>query len=240
MQGGQAAFRMWGRLLTCGRLAIGLLTLFPASLLPHQLIPGQPIPVRGLPPSPHIPFVPTLHVRRLPHYHSTGQATFLTWCLHGSLPPNRNFPPSIASGQAFVALDRLLDGMCTGPCFLRLPEIAQMVTDSIRCRDLKTYRLHAFVVMPNHVHLLITPLVAVSKLMQSLKRFTARERNRMLGLTGQAFSQDESYDRLVRNTPEFQRIARYIENNPVTAGLAAVPQDFEWSSAKAECQSAVV
>ena len=108
-----------------------------------------------------------------------------------------------------------------------------MVTDAICYRDPRIYRLHAFVVMPNHVHLLMTPLVAVSTVMQSLKRFTAREGNRILGLTGQPFWQDESFDRLVRNETEFERIARYIERNPVTAGLAATVEDFPWSSASA-------
>jgi REP element-mobilizing transposase RayT len=91
--------------------------------------------------------------------------------------------------------------------------------------------MHAYVVMANHVHLLITPHVEVSRLRQSLKRFTAREGNRMLGLTGEPFWQDESYDRLVRDETEFQRIARYIEMNPVKAGLAVRPEDFPWSSA---------
>jgi hypothetical protein len=85
--------------------------------------------------------------------------------------------------------------------------------------------------MPNHVHLLMTPLVEVSKVMQSLKRFTAREGNRILSLTGQPFWQDESYDRLVRNQIEFARRAHYIEMNPVNAGLASAPEDFRWSSA---------
>ncbi len=98
--------------------------------------------------------------------------------------------------------------------------------------DLKHYEIHAYVVMANHVHLLITPRIEVSKFMQSLKRFTAREGNRMLGLTGQPFWQEESYDRLVRNPEEFERIARYIEHNPVKAGLVKEPADFLWSSAR--------
>ena len=53
----------------------------------------------------------------------------------------------------------------------------------------------------------------------------------MLGLTGQPFWQDESYDRLVRNDTEFDGIVHYIERNPVTAGLAATPEEFPWSSA---------
>ena len=108
-----------------------------------------------------------------------------------------------------------------------------MVVDAIRYRQqcLGHYQIHAYIVMANHVHLLITPCVEVSRLMQSLKRFTAPEGNRMLGHTGQPFWQDESYDRLVRDEAEFQRITRYIEMNPVKAGLAAKPEDFPWSSA---------
>ena len=67
--------------------------------------------------------------------------------------------------------------------------------------------------------------------MHSLKRFTTREGNRILGLAGRPFWQEESYDRLVRDESEFARIARYIEMNPVRAGLVAEPQQFPWSSA---------
>ena len=161
---------------------------------------------------------------------------FFTWRLHGSLPPNRSFASEISSGQGFVAMDRILDSTATGPLFLRMPDIANMVVNAIQYRDdrdgsLRHYQLHAFVVMPNHVHLLMTPLVEVSKVMQSLKRFTAREGNRILGLTGKPFWQDESYDRLVRNETEFERIADYVAWNPVKAGLVATPEAFPWSSA---------
>ena len=109
-----------------------------------------------------------------------------------------------------------------------------MVADAIhfRERELAQYRLHAWVVMANHVHLLITPQTPVSKLMQSLKRFTAREGNRILRTTGQPFWQDESFDRLVRGETEFERIAHYIEMNPVKAGLVETPEAFLWSSAR--------
>jgi putative transposase len=177
--------------------------------------------------------VPAFHPRRLPHYYSVGQPIFFTWRLHGSLPANRSFPSDLTTGQAFVALDRILDNARTGPLYLRRPEIAAMVAKAILYRQevMGHYELHAYVIMANHVHLLITPCVEVSRLMQSLKRFTAREGNRLLGLTGQPFWQDESYDRLVRDQEEFQRIIRYIEMNPVKAGLAAKPEDFPWSSA---------
>ena len=178
-------------------------------------------------------FVTTFYRRRLPHYHSIGQPIFITWRLQGSLPANRSFPPGTSSGQAFVAMDRLLDNARTGPLYLRRPEIAKVVVEAIHYREREQhYQLHSYVVMPNHVHLLMTPLADVSKVMQSLKRFTAREGNRVLGFTGQPFWQDESYDRLVRDKTEFQRIADYIEMNPVKCGLAAAPEEFLWSSAR--------
>ena len=121
-------------------------------------------------------------------------------------------------------MDRLLDTACTGPLFLRIPEIASMITDAIYHRDQCSYQLHAFVVMPNHVHLLITPLEPVSKMMQSLKRFISVEDGTgFWGSPGSPSGQDESYNRLVRDEREFERTLHYIESNPVTAGLAATP-----------------
>jgi REP element-mobilizing transposase RayT len=85
--------------------------------------------------------------------------------------------------------------------------------------------------MPNHVHLLFTPKISVARLLNSLKSSSARRANLLLRRTGQPFWQDESYDHLVRNRDEFGRVKRYIENNPVKAGLAAMPEGFLWSSA---------
>jgi REP element-mobilizing transposase RayT len=160
-----------------------------------------------------------------------GQAIFVTFRLHGSLPENRKFPEGTTSGEAFVAMDRLLDSGCSGPLYLHMPEMADMVMGAIRYRDGRHYQLHSYVVMPNHVHLLITPMVNMSKVMQSLKRFTGLEGNRMLGVSG-PFWQHESYDHLVRNEEEFRRIWRYIEQNPVKAGLAATPEEFPWCSGR--------
>ena len=139
------------------------------------------------------------------------------------------------SGQAFVHLDRLLDrhiGPCSaGPLYLQMPEIAQLVLSRILAGDPADYVLHAYVVMPNHVHMLITPLSNVSSLMHRLKGATAREANRQLGRSGTPFWQRESYDRLVRDAREFRRIGNYIVQNPVRAGLSASPEAFRWSSA---------
>jgi putative transposase len=156
---------------------------------------------------------------------------FITWRLHGSLPANRSFPKTMDAENDFLAMEQTWDNACTGPQFLSRPEIANVVVQAIQFRDARDYELHAYVVMSNHVHLLMTPLVKVSKTMQSLKRFTARECNRILGFTGKQFWQNESYDRLVRDDAEFQSIVRYIENNPVTARLVPAPEKFFWSSA---------
>jgi REP element-mobilizing transposase RayT len=159
---------------------------------------------------------------------------FVTWRLHGSLPAHRPFAAGATAGEEFVALDRLLDDASAGPLFLQCPAIAALVAEAIRYREqpLNHYQLHAWVIMPNHVHLLITPLIPLSKLLQSVKRFTAAEANRILGRSGQPFWQAESYDRLVRNQQEFQRITRYIEMNPVKAGLVTSLEQFPWSSGK--------
>jgi putative transposase len=174
--------------------------------------------------------------RRLPHWDVVGQPLFVTFRLHNTLPAGRNFPPShVTSGMAFVAMDQILDQAVTGPKHLRIPEIAALVANALRDGEYRfgRYRMHSFVVMPNHVHLLVTPLVTASKWLGPLKGFTAHQANLILGLTGNPFWQGESYDHLIRSDEEFARIRRYIENNPVRAGLVAAPEDFEWSSAKA-------
>jgi REP element-mobilizing transposase RayT len=158
---------------------------------------------------------------------------FITWRLHNSLPPHRVFPAeALTSGRAFVAMDRLLDQARSGASYLHQPEIADMVVEAIEYNAaiLKHYRLHAFVIMPNHVHLLTTPLVPLPTLTKSLKGITAKRANAMLALTGNPFWQDESYDHLVRNQREFEKIRNYIAENPVSAGLVSEAREYRWSS----------
>jgi REP element-mobilizing transposase RayT len=170
--------------------------------------------------------------RRLPHLNTVGQPLFVTFRLHGSLPTGRHFTSdTLTSGQAFVHLDRLLDCQSTGPLYLHMPDIARLVAHAILKGRQTDYTLHAWVVMPNHVHLLMTPLTNVSALMHRLKGTTARCANRELCRAGTPFWQHESYDRLVRDAQEFRRIENYIIQNPVRAGLAASPELYRWSSA---------
>jgi REP element-mobilizing transposase RayT len=176
----------------------------------------------------------TYYRRRLPHVYATERSVFLTWRLHDSLPANRAFPPeALNSGQAFAVMDRLLDEIRTGQFHLRQPAIADMIVEAIHYNadTLGHYALHAFVVMPNHVHLLLSPAVSLPKLRKSLKGITAKRANAMLALTGNRFWQEESYDHCVRNQRESERVRNYIEENPVRAGLVRDASDYRWSSA---------
>ena len=174
---------------------------------------------------------------RLSYVLEAEPSVFLTWRLHDSLPPSRGFPAEARnSGQAFAAADQLLGEACAGPAYFREPAVADMIVDAIQFHGdiLGHYRLHAFVVMPNHVHLLATPDVALSKLTKSLKGATAAWANAMLGLTDGPFWQEENYARLVRYEGEFAEIRSYIEENPVRAGMVRDASEYPWSSAAAD------
>jgi putative transposase len=171
--------------------------------------------------------------RRLPHIHTEGRWLFVTWTLHGTLPVGRFPPPSkVTSGEAFAWVDRYLDNTRKGPQFLRQANIAQVVVDSLyRGVEPGHFELGPFVIMANHVHVLLLPLTSPSKLLKALKGVTAREVNRLLSRTGEPFWQRESYDHWVRDADEWKRITRYIEKNPVRAGLVSRIEDYMWSGA---------
>jgi REP element-mobilizing transposase RayT len=179
--------------------------------------------------------------RHLPHFHPEDAYLFLTWRLWGSLP-SKNAPARYSTpGRAFVGVDRALHRAAHGPVWLNDPRIARIVAEAIVDGELvkRFYELDAWVIMPNHVHLLILPLVPTPKIMRWLKGSTARLANRLLHRTGHAFWQDESYDHWARNQVELGRIARYIEENPVNAGLVASMDLWPWSSATWTRESSV-
>ena len=130
-------------------------------------------------------------------------------------------------------MDRYMHEARHGPTWLKREDIAQVVADALYtgAGKLQHFELHAWVIMWNHVHMLVNPLVEPRKFMQSLKGFTARQANLILHRTGEPFWQSESYDHWVRDRDEFARITAYIENNPVRAGLVTNPADYKWSSA---------
>jgi REP element-mobilizing transposase RayT len=170
--------------------------------------------------------------RRLPHFHPEGAYLFVTWRLDGSLPVP---PPDIiyaTPGHTFAAEDRAL-AQGHGHLWLSDTRIARQVAEAIRNGESgkRFYELQAWVVMPNHVHVLILPQVALAQITHWVKGRTARAANLLLGRAGEPFWQVESYDHWVRNRKEFDKIVAYIEENPVSAGLAATPEDWPWSSA---------
>jgi REP element-mobilizing transposase RayT len=164
--------------------------------------------------------------RHLPHWHPEGAALFVTWRLHGSLPRIL---------ATFEATDRELAQGAFGPHWLEDRRIASLVVHPLRFAQdpLSLYELRAWVVMPNHVHILICPRAELKRITRAVKTFTAREANSILGRTGQPFWQDESYDHWVRSRQEMEATVRYIESNPVAAGLAGAVEEWPWSSAAA-------
>jgi putative transposase len=143
-------------------------------------------------------------------------------------------------GAAFVAFDHALDQATHGPKWLADTRISRLITSTLLAgeRERDFYRLRAWVIMQNHIHTLWLPHVPMPMITRWIKGSTARRANLLLDRTGCAFWQDESYDHWVRTANELEKIVRYIETNPVRAGLATVPEDWPWSSARAAGETA--
>ena len=142
--------------------------------------------------------------------------------------------------RAFAHWDAVLDNPAAGPRWLSIPAIADIVVQSLHFLDGRKYELLAYCIMPNHVHAVFMPLPveedsdayhSLASIMQSLKGYTAREANRILGRKGR-FWQDESYDHVVRDDKELKRIVNYVLHNPVKAGLVESAADWRWSYCK--------
>ena len=120
-----------------------------------------------------------------------------------------------------------------GACHLGRPDIAAMVKGALEHFDAQQYVLDDWVIMPNHVHLILWPMPnrTLSEILKSRKQFTATQANRILGRTGGSFWQAESFDHWIRDDAEKSRIRRYIWANPVKAGLCPRPEAWRWSSA---------
>jgi putative transposase len=130
-------------------------------------------------------------------------------------------------------MDRRLDRAEFGPRWLSDDRIAREIIDAFHFgqHQLGFFELYSFVIMPNHVHLLVQPHVPLARITKSLKGYTARRANQILQRTGSPFWQYESFDHWVRNERELQKIVNYIEYNPVAAGLVGKPEQWRWSSA---------
>lgn len=188
--------------------------------------------------------------RRLPHWKQDDCTYFITFRLHDSIPKSkleawneerfrwlrsRKVDTSLSLEQILDQLEPkqkqvyyeiywkgyhdLLDA-CHGSCVLRDPVNAKILADTFLFFDNQRYRLGDFVIMPNHVHLLVTPFPShsVTKILHSWKRHSAREINKRTSKEGQLW-QHESYDHIVRNEEQLKRIKKYIANNPKNLGV---------------------
>jgi len=173
---------------------------------------------------------------RLPHWRQDGVTYFVTWRTADSLPQERvqqwlderaawlkanPEPWDHHTEQEYYRLfpdrwEKWLDE-CHGQCALARPELRKIVEDVLLYNDGKKYRLHEFIVMPNHVHVLVTPLneQTLSAALQEWKSISARQINHALGREGE-FWQKESFDHIVRNGEQAEKFASYIRRNSLT------------------------
>jgi REP element-mobilizing transposase RayT len=120
-----------------------------------------------------------------------------------------------------------------GARHLRNPRVGELVQNALQFFDALRYRLHAWAVMPNHVHVLFTPGEdgGLADILGSWKSYTSKEANKLLGRTGQ-YWKEEYFDRFIRDASHFDSVVEYIEYNPVHAGLCSSPADWPFGSAR--------
>ncbi len=174
----------------------------------------------------------------LPHYDADVVTQFVTFRLADSLPCSviqglqRNFECGrISEIEYYQEIDNFLD-RGEGPTYLRDERIADSIAETLLKFDGLKYELLAWVIMPNHVHILITPTdgYSLAEIMHSIKSFTANFANGTLGHRGRFWS-PEYFDRFIRDRVHFAEVVKYIENNPVKAKLCKDIGEWRWSSA---------
>ena len=171
----------------------------------------------------------------LPHFDGGAVVQSITFRLADSLP--RHVYDAILSSAAsdedrFRRLDGLVD-RGRGACILKRPEIACLVENALTFFDGQRYRLLAWAIMPNHVHVMIEQVegYALGGIMHSWKSFAAKKINSVRESKGSVWSPDY-HDRYVRNVEHYEYAVNYIEHNPVKAGLVGRAEDWSFSSAR--------
>lgn len=176
----------------------------------------------------------------LPHFEAGEIPQFITFRLHDSLPQDvlerwRNELEGENSENSKIVLQSRIETYLDqgyGKCYLQKPETASSVQAALLFFDNERYRLLAWVIMPNHVHFLATPINdhQLSEIVHSIKSFTAKEINKLSNRQGILW-QREYYDRYIRDGKHFDTVVSYIENNPVKARLCRQKQEWLYSSA---------
>ncbi len=172
----------------------------------------------------------------LPHFEGGEIFQFVTFRLKDSLPQAvlDSWRQELARDDE-AALRRRIEAYLDqgyGRAYLRAPHVAALVRAALLHFDGDRYRLTAWVVMPNHVHLLLRPLGAytLAAIMHALKSYTAQTANQLLTRTG-PFWQEDYFDRYIRDADHYAQTVTYIEYNPVKAHLCATPAAWPYSSA---------
>ena len=205
---------------------------------PRKGAPGEGVPRRAA----HKGWYSRGH---LPHHDVPHLVQSITYRLADSLPQGlladmreelKHLPETRREVERRKRIERWLDAG-TGCCALGHPEVARYVQDSLMHFHGERYRLHAWCVMPNHVHVLIEPLMNLGMIVQGWKSHTARwvlRRKKELALeipgSGQLWMR-EFWDRFIRDAGHYERVVEYIHQNPVQAGLCRAPEAWPWSSA---------
>jgi REP element-mobilizing transposase RayT len=176
----------------------------------------------------------------LPHFDGIEIPQFITIHLADSIPQKvikrwKHELESLQYEKERILLQRRIEKYLDqgyGEALLKGLSVATMVQNSLLKSDGIRYRLSAWVVMPNHLHALMTRFgkYELKDILHSLKSFTAHEANKMLHRSGQFWLEDY-FDRYMRNQEHFDRTVKYIEDNPVKAGLCKRPGDWPFSSA---------
>ncbi len=172
----------------------------------------------------------------MPHFDGGEILQFITFRLFDSLQKEvlEKWRDEIMDESGIVEFRKKIESYLdagVGSCFLK-DNVAQIVRDCLIYYHEKKYKLVSWVIMPNHVHCLLSPLknVELEKVTHSIKSYSAQSANKILNRKGQ-FWQHESFDRYIRNSNHYRNVIKYIENNPVKAGLCEKPEDWIYSSA---------
>ncbi|MFN2501921.1 MAG: transposase [Pyrinomonadaceae bacterium] len=157
----------------------------------------------------------------LPHFHADGLTQFITFRLADSMPQTvlKKWRDDLAASLITDAdfrrrIETYLD-QNYGSAALKDPRIAKLVQETLLKWDGERYRLFAWVIMPNHVHLLLEAFAdfSIADIMHSIKSYTAHEANRILDRRGQFWSK-EYFERYIRDSRHFHATVRYIEDIP--------------------------
>ncbi len=176
----------------------------------------------------------------LPHWEAGETAQSITFRLADGLPSAilesweaelRHLSEDAANTKRRKRIEAALD-RGHGAAHLLDPRVATVVEHAFLHFDGERYRLHAWSVMPNHVHVIATPLLdnALAAIVHSWKSFTAKKANAILGREG-AFWSREYFDRAVRDDRHYVNAVAYVEQNPVQARLCSAPEQWRFSSA---------